>query len=293
MDDLTNVGTRRISAGHGPRHGVTTGDAFLRVASRSARIASHLQLFQLLQGDVQEFIPHRILICAWGDFFGQDVRFDVVSAIAGVRTERPAQCTIGSLLGALYQRWVARERRPLLLDCALPQMREFSGCSCALHRSLQTMHSVLVHGVHDARLGSDVLYVAMNTSAILPAVDVEEDRHIVDSIVAQIDIAFRGVSDLNRPAEDPLANPLALSRRELEILTWVSMGRTNAEVSRLLGISAFTVKNHMQRIIRKLGASNRTEAVAKYRLKKSAAHRQPGAPRRRRTDLMALAPFAE
>ena len=64
-----------------------------------------------------------------------------------------------------------------------------------------------------------------------------------------------------------------LSVREEEILRLVSEGRTNAQIAAILAISCFTVKNHVQRIIKKLGAANRTEAVSKHRgLTRRAAH---------------------
>jgi len=55
----------------------------------------------------------------------------------------------------------------------------------------------------------------------------------------------------------------SLTRREGEILKWAFIGKTNAEIGMILNISEFTVKNHVQNVLRKLGASNRTHAVAK------------------------------
>ena len=55
----------------------------------------------------------------------------------------------------------------------------------------------------------------------------------------------------------------ALSAREAEILRWISLGKTNPEIGSILGISSFTVKNHVQRILRKLDVINRTQAVGK------------------------------
>ncbi len=40
-------------------------------------------------------------------------------------------------------------------------------------------------------------------------------------------------------------------------------GKSNYEVGAILGISAMTVKNHLQRIYRTLGVSNRTHALAR------------------------------
>ncbi|KQV78658.1 LuxR family transcriptional regulator [Massilia sp. Root351] len=54
-----------------------------------------------------------------------------------------------------------------------------------------------------------------------------------------------------------------VSRREMEILHWVKEGKSNVEVGQILGISGLTVKNHLQRIYKTLGVSNRTQAVAR------------------------------
>jgi len=54
-----------------------------------------------------------------------------------------------------------------------------------------------------------------------------------------------------------------LSQREQQILGWVRKGKTNAEISAILGISFPTIKNHVQNIIHKLNVSNRAAAVDK------------------------------
>jgi DNA-binding CsgD family transcriptional regulator len=55
----------------------------------------------------------------------------------------------------------------------------------------------------------------------------------------------------------------SLTRREAEVLRWVYHGKTNEEVAAILGISVFTVKNHVQRILLKLDATNRVQAVSR------------------------------
>lgn len=52
-----------------------------------------------------------------------------------------------------------------------------------------------------------------------------------------------------------------LSQREIEVLSLVSEGLSNAEVGRRLYISAQTVKTHLERIFTKLGVSGRAAAV--------------------------------
>lgn len=55
---------------------------------------------------------------------------------------------------------------------------------------------------------------------------------------------------------------LMFSRREQECLAWMAKGRSNAEIAGILGISERTVKFHVAGILKKLGAANRTEAIA-------------------------------
>ncbi|MGH2536561.1 MAG: response regulator [Candidatus Promineifilaceae bacterium] len=52
-----------------------------------------------------------------------------------------------------------------------------------------------------------------------------------------------------------------LSPREMEILAYVTHGRSNKEIAYALGISHQTVKNHMTAILRKLSVDDRTQAA--------------------------------
>jgi DNA-binding NarL/FixJ family response regulator len=53
-----------------------------------------------------------------------------------------------------------------------------------------------------------------------------------------------------------------LTPRELEVLTLIGQGRSNSEIAETLTIAPRTVKVHVQNILGKLGAGNRTEAVS-------------------------------
>ena len=68
------------------------------------------------------------------------------------------------------------------------------------------------------------------------------------------------------PAPDGFAEdavrPL-LTPRELEILACLGEGLSNKAAARRLGISAHTVKFHLEAVFAKLGATSRTDAVAR------------------------------
>ncbi|MHC5746361.1 MAG: response regulator [Nostoc sp.] len=57
-----------------------------------------------------------------------------------------------------------------------------------------------------------------------------------------------------------MSNP-ELSERELEVLRLMAQGRGNQEIGTALSIGESTVKSHVNRILSKLGVSDRTQAV--------------------------------
>ena len=53
-----------------------------------------------------------------------------------------------------------------------------------------------------------------------------------------------------------------LSPRETSVLMWMKQGKTNWEISRILGVTERTVRFHVESIFGKLDVSSRTQAVA-------------------------------
>jgi LuxR family maltose regulon positive regulatory protein len=56
-----------------------------------------------------------------------------------------------------------------------------------------------------------------------------------------------------------------LTGRELEVLAMLALGQSNQNIAGRLFISLDTVKKHVSHVLGKLGAANRTEAVARGR----------------------------
>ena len=52
-----------------------------------------------------------------------------------------------------------------------------------------------------------------------------------------------------------------MSKRELEVLTWIAAGKTAVDVGEILAISDRTVEWHIKTAMRKLGACNRVQTV--------------------------------
>ena len=63
------------------------------------------------------------------------------------------------------------------------------------------------------------------------------------------------------PAPSRLASA-ALTPREVEVLSWVSKGKTNRDVADILGMSPRTVNKHLEHVFEKLGVETRSAAAA-------------------------------
>ncbi len=58
---------------------------------------------------------------------------------------------------------------------------------------------------------------------------------------------------------------LGLTARELEILAWMAEGLSNREIAERAFVSENTVKTHASRVLDKLGAARRTQAIQRAR----------------------------
>ncbi|MGB7329140.1 MAG: response regulator transcription factor [Rubripirellula sp.] len=73
------------------------------------------------------------------------------------------------------------------------------------------------------------------------------------------------ISNLMRQEIDPKDLPpeLPLTGREAQVLRHMALGLSNKEIAKSLGISVETAKEHVQNILRKVGATDRTDAAVR------------------------------
>jgi len=78
-------------------------------------------------------------------------------------------------------------------------------------------------------------------------------------------LAVKALEELIHPAKE---NPAAVefTRKELEVINLIAMGKTNVQIAEQLTITESTVRFHLSNILSKLGLKNRTQ-VALYALR--------------------------
>ena len=245
-----------------------------RVVTHSVEVCSHFEVLVWLQGDMQRYLPHDIMIAAWGNFADGAVQHDIISALAGVRSQNSNPETITPLLLKLFAKWTEFGKKPFALNAGESGfLLEDTGLKCALGDALLKMRCAMVHGINDERGSHDCLYVTFSAKEFFN----EAERGAMAVVLPYIDIALRQVEHLPHqsqaqatglngasPFETSLTHDYEITEREAEILRWVAMGKTNPEIGSILHISSFTVKNHMQRVFKKMNVTNRAQAVGKF-----------------------------
>lgn len=245
-------------------------DQFMELIHESLRIKSHFKLYLWLQGPLQQLLPHDILIAAWGDFSIGLIHYDVISELPGVRTKKINNDNLTRLLKRLFTSWESNGCRPALLgieECINPDAETGRD---VIGRDFRDMKSVLIHAIKDCRERNDCLYVLMSKTEDNP----QRACTMLEALLPHIDTTLRKVphlpeqiTDAAQTGDEDEYDPervTGITQREAEIMTLVRVGKTNIEIGMILDISAFTVKNHLKHIFKKLNVSNRAQAVSKF-----------------------------
>jgi LuxR family quorum-sensing system transcriptional regulator CciR len=90
----------------------------------------------------------------------------------------------------------------------------------------------------------------------MPGASTSEEITALAHAIAQMSfLRYCELIDTQAPSD------VRLSERELDVVYWIAMGKSNSVIAEILGISAETVDSYVRRAFRKLGVSDRTSAV--------------------------------
>lgn len=235
-------------------------DVLLINIETAIKVKRRSDFFSWVQGVLQGLLPHEILVCALADRSSRGYRIEWMASrpIDEVRFSELFQST-GGLVHRLIGLWEQSGRRPLLLSDRDDGQGHGSGIGAEIKRL--DLQEVAAHGVPDA----DGRAASLFSFSKLGGGMRPQHGDALELLVPYLHAAWaRAVCDSTRrrAGNQVLAREI-LTAREVEVLNWVEQGKSNNEIAQILNISHLTVKNHVQKILRKLNVQNRAQAVAR------------------------------
>jgi transcriptional regulator EpsA len=257
-----------------------TGDRFLdarssehiaRLLEASVDVQRRHQFFNWASSQLHPLAPHRVLVCGHYQRQSRALQFDCFYSVPlSADTVNQLSEGGGDLLRVASAAWIEGHGFPLVLE--LERFAQTAASDEAERLSRETACPLLmVHGMSRPQRLEEIecLFVLacqdsvglarhlLHLRMVLPTLHAAWRR--VQSQQVELRGAPRGADVPRRVAT---ASPRLITERESEVLGWVRDGMSNQQIAARLGISPLTVKNHMQKLLRKLGAGNRAQAVA-------------------------------
>lgn len=230
----------------------------LDLLDRLELVDGEQQFKDLLDGPMQGLLPHRTLECRTGP---------VPSAPAGdappglllngfaANHPDPMHQPGSLLLPVLTDRWL-HTRKPVLVELLhdtrswppgwVQDARQHGFSNLASHAFLEAGANTFTHFCF----------------ADLPGRLAPRHAHLLRLLVPHLHLALRRIAGPGTPA--PRSAPV-LHPHQLDVLRWLHVGKTNWEISVILGMSVHNVKYHVAQLLVKLDAANRVHAVARAR----------------------------
>lgn len=232
-----------------------------RIIDSSTTIFRRHQFFLWAQGEVQSLLPHGMLICIFDEGSGQAVSIERFSRTDINETEFSELCRPdGGVIFRAMSAWSAGRNQPFLLCPHNQRAVAYKRFANDLQRD--NLERIAAHGMFDANGRTSSFFTFTQMSNALT----ERHAYFLELLMPHMHMALVRMlfneRHLKHGAPGERRGKL-ITDRETEILRYVQSGKSNEEIANLLSISPLTVKNHVQKILRKLDVNNRAHAVAK------------------------------
>jgi transcriptional regulator EpsA len=245
-----------------------SAEHFVRIMETAITVQRRYQFFVWIQSSLQTLLPHRLAICGAYRRTRKQVLLEAFNSVPVAPSVLVALTDAQSpLMQRAVSAWIDNGSKPLALE-----LSGLSGSAVEETRDalIETgYHELLIHGVSRPQRVSEIESLFVFSSPGMRSSELQ--RVHLDLLVPHLHSTYLRVQSVEREMSDaaPRAIPRegvarpTITEREKQILGWVREGMSNLEIGAELSISPLTVKNHIQKILRKLGAANRAHAVAR------------------------------
>lgn len=227
------------------------GERLLEALWTARQPATPAQFFIWSQNRLQPLVPHRLLVCVSDQPPSPRLAAQLFHLKPiGDALQAQLESADHGLWLHLMRRW-GDGRRALRIDLA----RE---APIALFQPLLEagLRELALHGVTGDGERPQSLFLLAGDGWD------EEQLRRLELLTPALHAAWRRARLQPRSQALPCRTGLMVTPREQQIVEGLRAGLSNEGIAIQLGISMFTVKNHVRKILRKLGANNRAQAVA-------------------------------
>jgi transcriptional regulator EpsA len=234
-------------------------EALLLNMDASLNVHARAQFFGWTQGLLQSLVPHKALLCVLRLDKPLAYRVDAFSTVADPTALADCFRHEPSAVPALGKIWKQQNLRPVI--CEVSEVPAPLGGPLSREAARLGATRLALYGIPDVAGEPSSLFMF----ACEPHQPGANGQYILQLIVPFLHAAWvRCQPREGARGDSPAVVPAGvLSLREREVLRWIYLGKSNAEIGEILKISPLTVKNHVQKILRKLKVVNRAQAVGK------------------------------
>lgn len=235
-------------------------DHFAEIVEASLRVTERRHFFSWMQGIVQTLLPHEILICGADEGNSESIRMGFFSGSRYFREEQfNASCVDREgVVSRLFAEW-----NGCGYPCVVARELSANGHAAMVDElDAAELRNVALHGVRGPARRTLGLYAfsRIPSDCVSPRLG-----YLLEVTVPYIHATFMRVqmNEANATGNSARAAGRQITPREAEILRWIKEGKTNSDIAGILALSPWTVKNHVQTILKKLSAQTRSHAVAR------------------------------
>lgn len=217
------------------------------------------QFFMWCQGPLRALLPHGVMVCL---HFGEQDQVLHVECLNNVVHPPALLASLSNPVDGLALR-LARHCRDFGSLACLIDGSQTGPAAPRVHAFRQELarpelRNALAQG--SGRLPGGATFFALFGINGLPS---SRHAHFLALMLPYLHMALLRVIANHDGTVRALPLLAPLSSREVEVMLWVTRGKSNPEIGIILDLSALTVKNHLQRIYRKLNVHNRVQALAR------------------------------
>ncbi len=234
-------------------------ERLMHVIHGSLDVRRKSQFFLWVQGRLQSLIPHEVMICSYGDYSRRSLVVEHFASypLPGQDVESINDPENGLMIQAV-RAWAERGEKPLLLCNSDRNATVYRRFESALFK--HAFPNIAIHGMPVMSGHPSTHFIFAN----LPQPLTGKLGYILELLIPYVHAAFvRMLANERLEQYAPPPTDRLITAREIEILQWVRDGKSNLEIGHILDISPLTVKNHVQKILKKLNVQNRAQAVAR------------------------------